>query len=160
MGKEVEKEHKDIFDLFNKAFEDAGVKMPVTEDQFYEMVAQAHLREFKDYYTRLKKMESGAEKQAMDFSSIGSLLKTDKPLDQRETARAIRLAISAEQDAVHLYELIIDSCENADVKELLGDIADEEKVHAGELQQLLSVLDLKDEKLLDEGRAEAKKIIE
>jgi hypothetical protein len=159
MGREVEKEHKDIFDLLNKAFEDAGAKMPVTEDQFYEMVAAAHLREIADYYTRLKKMESGADKTAMDFSSVGPLLKTDKPLDPRETARAVRLAIAAENDAVHLYELIADSCGNADVKELLQDIADEEKVHIGELQQLLSILDTKDEKLLEEGREEAEDVV-
>lgn len=159
MGREVEKEHKDVFDLLNAAFEAAGVKMPVTEDAFYEMIAKVHLKEMGDYYTKLKKMESGSQKHAMDFSSIGPLLKTDKPLDQRETARAVRLAISAEQDAVHLYELIADSCENADVKELLQDIADEEKVHAGELQQLLSILDLKDEKLLEEGREEAEDVL-
>jgi rubrerythrin len=159
MGREVEKEHKDIFDLLNKAFEEAGAKMPVTEDQFYEMIAQGHLREFKDYYTRLKKMESTAEKEAMDFTSLGSVLKADEPLDPRETARAIRLAIAAEHDAAQFYELVADSCDNADVKELLQDLSDEEKVHVGELQQLLSVLDTKDEKLLEEGREEAKDVV-
>ena len=159
MGKEVEKEHKDVFDLLNKAFEDAGTKMPVTEDQFYEMIAKAHLSELKDYYTRLKKMESGAKKEAMDFSTISPVPKTDEPMDQRETTRAIRQAICAEHDAVHLYELIADSCTNADVKELLQDLADEEKVHVGELQQLLSILDVKDEKFLEEGREEAKDVV-
>jgi rubrerythrin len=156
MGCEIEKEHKDVFDLLNKAFEDAGAKMPVTEDAFYEMVAKAHLKELPDYYTRLKKMESVAEKEAMDFSTIAPVQKTEKPLDPRETARAIRQAICAEHDAVHLYELIADSCPNKDVKELLQDIADEEAVHIGELQHLLSILDTDSDKLLEEGREEAK----
>lgn len=160
MGREVEKEHKDVFDLFNRAFEEAGAKMPVTEDQFYEMIAKAHLEELDDYYTRLKKMEGAAHKEAMDFSSIAPVLRTDKPLDKRETARAIRQAIAAEHDAAHLYEAIADSCDNADVKELLQDIADEEKVHVGELEQLLSILDIHDQKLLEEGREEAKEVLE
>jgi len=159
MGREVEKEHKDVFDLLNAAFERAGTRMPVTEDAFYEMIAKAHLRELGDYYTRLKKMESGAEKNAMDFSSIAPTLKTDEPLNARETARAIRLAIAAEHDAAQLYETIADSCPNEDVKELLEEIADEEKIHVGELEQLLSILDLKDQKLLEKGREEAKEIL-
>jgi len=163
MGREVEREHKDIFDLFNKAFEDAGAKMPVTEDQFYEMVSKGHLKEFKDYYTRLKKMESEAKKEsskeAVDFSSIAPVRKSDEPLDKRETARAIRMAISAEHDAVHLYETIADSCQNQDVKELLQDIVDEEKVHVGELQQLLSILDTDDKEMLEESREEAEEVL-
>jgi len=159
MGRKVEKEHKDVFDLMNKAFEDAGAKMPVTEDQFYEMIAKAHLDELKDYYTRLHKMEGGAHKEAMDFSSVAPVLKTDEPLDPRETARAIRQAIAAEHDAVHLYETIADSCSNESVKELLQEIADEEAVHVGELQRLLSILDEDNDKLLEEGREEAEDVL-
>lgn len=99
-------------------------------------------------------------KQALDFSTIAPVVKTDRPLDTRETARAIRQAICAEHDAVHLYELIADSCPNKNVKELLQDIADEEKIHVGELQQLLSILDAEDKKFLEEGRDEAEEILD
>lgn len=98
-------------------------------------------------------------KESMDLSSIAPVLKTDKPLDERETTRAIRQAICAEHDAVHMYEVIADSCSNKAVKELLQDIADEERVHVGELQQLLVILDPKDEKFFEEGKQEAKEVL-
>jgi len=100
------------------------------------------------------------DKKAMDLSTIDPVLKTEHPLDQRETARAIRQAICAEHDAVHLYELIGDSRCNKEVKDVLQDIADEETVHIGELQQLLSILDIKNEEFLEEGREEAKEVLE
>jgi len=34
-----------------------NVEMPLSDTEFFEMIALAHLREMKDYYTRLKKME-------------------------------------------------------------------------------------------------------
>lgn len=159
MGKEIEREHKDVFDLVNKAFEDAGAKMPVTEDEFYGMIARAHLRELDDYYTRLKKMEGEHHKEAMDFSSVAPTLKPDRKMDAREIARSLRLAIAAEHDAAHLYELIADSCDSKPVKELLQDIADEEKVHVGELQWLLSHIDKDNGQLLQEGIEEAQEKI-
>lgn len=59
MGIEVEKEHKDIFDALKKKF---GDKMPWTLEEFSAKIAKAHLEEFSDYYTRLKKMEDEAKR--------------------------------------------------------------------------------------------------
>jgi len=103
---------------------------------------------------------AGKSKEAMDFSSIAPLLKSEKKMDDREIARALRLAIAAEHDAAHLYELIADSCENKVVRELLQDIANEEKVHVGELQWLLSHIDRDNGRLLQEGVEEAQEIAE
>jgi len=36
--------------------------MPWTEDEFAEKVAKAHLKEMKNYYSELKKMENKAGK--------------------------------------------------------------------------------------------------
>jgi len=59
-GIRVEKEHKDIYDHLKKLL---GDDMPWTLDQFSENIAKAHLEEFDDYYTRLKKMEEEAKKE-------------------------------------------------------------------------------------------------
>lgn len=81
-------------------------------------------------------------------------VKTLGKLTRRELTRAIRDAIIAESDAIKQYETVADSTDDTQSKRLLQDIADEEKVHIGELQQRLSEL-LPDEKtLLEEGAAE------
>lgn len=93
-------------------------------------------------------------KEAMDFSGIGNMITPESKLNEREISRVIRLAIAAELDAVHLYELIVDTSDDKSVKEVLQDIADEEKVHVGELQELLKKFDKTDEKFLEEGKKE------
>lgn len=62
IGIKVEEEHKDVYELFKKEFEKIGKTIPLTETELYQMIAEAHLREISDYYTRLKKMENEAKK--------------------------------------------------------------------------------------------------
>lgn len=57
-GFEIEKEHKDLFELVNKKIEDGD---PISEEDFYSMIVNAHLKEIPDYYTRLEKMEEEAK---------------------------------------------------------------------------------------------------
>ena len=57
MGRKVESEHRDVLKFFKKLLKDAGSKMPISDSEFFDMIALAHLREMKDYYTRLKKIE-------------------------------------------------------------------------------------------------------
>ena len=72
----------------------------------------------------------------------------------RELTRALRDAIISEEGAINQYETVVDSVNNKKVAEVLQSIADEEKVHVGELQSLLNML-LNDEKdLLEEGAKE------
>lgn len=61
-------------------------------------------------------------------------------MDARALTRAIRQAIAAEEEAVALYETIADSTNDELAKEVLQDIANEEKVHVGELVRLLTTL--------------------
>ena len=49
----------------------------------------------------------------------------------------LRLAIIAELDAVNLYEQLASQTENEVIKEVLLDVAKEEKTHVGEFQTLL-----------------------
>lgn len=90
----------------------------------------------------------------MDLSTIAPVLQPGKTLTNRELARVVRQAICAEHDAVHLYELIVDSSINPMVKSVLQDIADEEKVHVGELEEVLSTLDPENDDFVEEGREE------
>jgi rubrerythrin len=61
----------------------------------------------------------------------------DRKLTDRELARAIRLALAAEEEAIHLYEALADAAADPLAAKVLQDIADEESVHAGEFQELL-----------------------
>jgi rubrerythrin len=75
-------------------------------------------------------------------------------LDGRELTRALRDAMNSENDAVKQYEMIADSTDDEFVAGVLQEIADEERVHVGELQALLSRLVDDEDELLDEGREE------
>ncbi len=89
-----------------------------------------------------------------DFLNPFSGVTPDRKLTLGELTRAIRLAIAAEHEAVHLYEAQADATDNALAAEVLRDIANEEKVHAGELQRLLAILAPDEASYLAEGAAE------
>ena len=82
----------------------------------------------------------------------------DKFLSQREVERAIRQGISAEHEAVHLYEAIADATDNDLVKAVMQDIANEEKIHAGEFQELLQRLSGEEEGYMNDGAEEVEDI--
>lgn len=81
-------------------------------------------------------------------------VKTLPKLTDRELTRAIRDAIVAEQLAINQYETVADSTENAEAKKVLQDIANEERVHVGELQSLLKKILPDEGALLEEGAEE------
>lgn len=82
------------------------------------------------------------------------VVKTPEKLTDRELTRAIRDAIIAEEGAIKQYETVVDATSNEMTKKTLQSIANEERVHVGELQALLAIL-LKDEQeFLDEGKKE------
>lgn len=78
----------------------------------------------------------------------------ERKLTNAELARAIRQDLSAEQEAVHLYEAHADATDSALAKKVLRDIANEERVHIGEFQRLLNILLKDEEKFLAEGAEE------
>lgn len=75
-----------------------------------------------------------------------------------ELLRALRLALAAEEEAVHLYEPLADACDNKLAAAVLPDIADEERVHKGEFQRLINILAPEEEKYLAEGAEEVDEI--
>jgi rubrerythrin len=92
-----------------------------------------------------------------DFPNPFSGNVPDRKMSFGELIRAIRLDIAGELEAIHLYEAHAEATDNALVKEVLLDIANEERVHVGELQRLLVLLLDDEAALLAEGAAEVDK---
>ena len=77
-----------------------------------------------------------------------------RKLTLSELVRGIRLSLSAEEEASHLYTALADATDNELAKAVLRDIADEERVHKGEFQRLLTLLLDDEQARMDEGAAE------
>ncbi len=95
-----------------------------------------------------------------DFGSPFSGLAQDRKLTDAELIRAIRFMIAAEYEAIQLYMQLAESTDNTLAIEVLEDIADEERVHAGEFLRLLRELDPDEEKFYAEGAEEVEEEIE
>jgi rubrerythrin len=95
-----------------------------------------------------------------EFLNPFSGMTPDRKMNKRELTRALRLALAAEEEAVHLYEALADATDDPLAKKVLQDIADEERVHAGEFQRLLSILVEDEDSLLAKGAAEVDEMAE
>jgi len=89
-----------------------------------------------------------------DFGSPFSGLANDKKLTDEELIRAIRFMVAAEYEATQMYMQLAESTKNKLAIEVLKEIADEERVHAGEFLRLLHELDPDEEKFYEEGATE------
>ncbi len=94
-----------------------------------------------------------------DFGNAFSGLKKDRQLTEEELIRAIRFMIAAEYEAVQLYMQLAESTDYKLAQEVLKDIADEERVHAGEFLRLLKELAPDEEKFYTEGAEEVEEEI-
>jgi rubrerythrin len=95
-----------------------------------------------------------------EFGSPFSGLKNDRKLTEDELVRAIRFMIAAEYEAIQLYMQLAESTDNELAIAVLKDIADEERVHAGEFLRLLHELAPDEAKLYAEGAEEVEEEIE
>ena len=95
-----------------------------------------------------------------EFGSPFSGLANDRKLTPEELVRAIRFMIAAEYEAVQLYMQLAESIDNKLAIEVLKDIADEERVHAGEFLRLLHELEPDEQKFYAEGAEEVEEEIE
>ncbi len=89
-----------------------------------------------------------------DFGTPFSGLAKGRKLTQEELIRAIRFMIAAEYEAIQLYMQLAESTDNKLAIEVLKDIANEERVHAGEFLRLLKHLAPDEEKFYREGAEE------
>jgi rubrerythrin len=95
-----------------------------------------------------------------EFASPFTGLAADKKLTEEELIRAIRFMIAAEYEAIQLYMQLAESTDNELAIEVLKDIADEERVHAGEFLRLLHELAPDEAKFYAEGAEEVEEEIE
>ena len=95
-----------------------------------------------------------------DFGSALSGLANDRKLTDAELIRAIRFMVASEYQATQLYMQLAESTDNKLAAAVLKNIADEERVHAGEFLRLLRELAPDEEKFYAEGTAEVEEEIE
>ncbi|MEL4304563.1 ferritin-like domain-containing protein [Methanococcoides sp. LMO-2] len=88
------------------------------------------------------------------------------PIDLSTVAREdinkeiLRAAVIAELDAISLYEQMAALTDNNEVKQVLLDVAKEEKTHVGEFQSLLLKEDDQQEYELKMGQKEVEEMLE
>jgi len=92
------------------------------------------------------------------FENPFSVINSDKKLNKEELIRAIRFMVAVEYEAVQMYTQLADSIEDEFSIKVLNDIANEEKVHAGEFLKLIKYLDPSEESFYQEGEKEVEKI--
>lgn len=94
-----------------------------------------------------------------EFSSPFSGLASGRKLTDAELIRAIRFMIAAEYEAVQLYMQLAESTDNKLAIDVLEDIANEERVHAGEFLRLLHELAPDEKQYYEEGAKEVEEEI-
>ncbi|ABQ25368.1 ferritin family protein [Geotalea uraniireducens] len=94
-----------------------------------------------------------------DFGSPFSGLANDRKLTHEELIRAVRFLVAAEYEAVQMYMQLAESVDNPFARAVLKDVADEERVHAGEFLKLLYHLAPDEEKLYEKGADEVDEIM-
>ena len=79
---------------------------------------------------------------------------SSRKLTHSELVRAIRLMVTDEYEAISIYTQLAESTDNALAKEVLVDVANEERVHVGEFLRLLKELAPDEEQWYADGAAE------
>ncbi|MGQ9675674.1 MAG: ferritin family protein [Chloroflexota bacterium] len=94
-----------------------------------------------------------------EFASPFSGLTQDRKLTDAELVRAIRFMIAAEYEAVQMYMQLAESINDKLAIAVLKEIADEERVHAGEFLRVLKHLAPDEENFYSEGAEEVEELI-
>ncbi|GCD09392.1 demethoxyubiquinone hydroxylase family protein [Clostridium tagluense] len=79
-----------------------------------------------------------------------------RKMSNEELAQAIRVDIAGELEAIIGYEAHVMSTDDENVKKVLNHIADEERRHVGELEEVLYMLSAKDSQFMEEGKQKIK----
>jgi rubrerythrin len=95
-----------------------------------------------------------------DFGTAFAGNNNNRKLNHEELVRAIRFMVAAEYEAVQLYTQLADSIDDKLAIAVLRDIADEERVHAGEFLRLLKELAPDEEKFYKDGAGEVEEMME
>ena len=93
-----------------------------------------------------------------EFGSPFSVLANERRLTEEELVRAVRFMVATEYEAIQLYMQLAESTDNKLAVGVLKDIADEERVHAGEFLRLLHKLAPDEEAFYVKGAKEVEAI--
>ena len=93
------------------------------------------------------------------FGSPFSGFASEHKLTHEELVRAVRFIVASEYEATQLYMQLSDSIDHAFAKAVLKDVADEERVHAGQFLKLLYHLAPDEEKFYEKGYKEDEEIL-
>ena len=105
------------------------------------MTVELTLSSLAGWLGRQKESTNPPRKLTMpEFASPFSGLAKDKKLNHEDLVRAIRFMVAAEYEAVQLYMQLAESIDHPLAIKVLTEIADEERVHAGEFLRLLHEL--------------------
>ena len=104
---------------------------------------------------KLKEFLKGKSKVDEIFSKVPVDINVPGPARDLE---ALRTAVMAEYDAINLYDQLAQQVRNQKIKRTLLDIAQEEKVHVGEFEQLLREFDKEHKESEIEGSQEVEEI--
>jgi rubrerythrin len=85
-------------------------------------------------------------------------LANGRKLTHEELVRAIRFMVAAEYEATQMYMQLAESTDNILAVAVLKDIANEERVHAGEFLKLLYELAPDEKELYAKGAGEVEEI--
>ena len=94
-----------------------------------------------------------------DFNTIQNVYNPNRKLTHTEILRAIKFSISAEYEAIQLYQQIMENTNNKAVIRVLSEITEDEKKHVGGLNKLLEILSPEDDKIYRAGAEETLKEI-
>ena len=95
-----------------------------------------------------------------EFGSPFAGLANGRKLTGHELIRAIRFMVAAEYEAIQMYTQLADSTNNKLAVKVLKDIADEERVHAGEFLRLLHELSPDEAEFYAKGAKEVEEVIQ
>lgn len=82
-----------------------------------------------------------------------------RKLTREEVIRAVRYSMAAEFEAIQLYMQLAESTDNELVQKVMRDVADEERVHAGEFLRLLYEMPPDEKEFYDRGQKEVEAMI-
>ncbi|MCD6223107.1 MAG: rubrerythrin [Thermoplasmata archaeon] len=87
------------------------------------------------------------------------LSKIPAEIKENVEKEVLRAAIIAELDAINLYEQMAAMVKDEKIKDVLMDVANEEKTHVGEFLAMLLKYDEKQVEELEKGRKEIEEIL-
>lgn len=94
-----------------------------------------------------------------NFGNPFAGVRQNKKISKTELIRAVRFLIAAEYEAVQMYNQLAESADSKLAIKVFNEVADEEKVHAGEFLRLLKQLDSKEFEYYAKGTAEVERMI-